>query len=193
MLAIARHGTGTGLLPLRVELVQPRSHVKTLEQHFGCPVVCGVPRNAIIFHSGDAERPFITRNAELLAMLAPQFDEELKQCNEQDSFTELVRGAIQESLTGHRPSIEEVARRLHISSRTLQRRLQDAGSSFQRVLDDARHQMARHYLSNSVLELNEAAYLLGYEDANSFVRAFRNWEGIPPGHWRETNRAKRVH
>jgi len=126
-------------------------------------------------------------------MLAPQFDEELKQCNGQDSFTELVRGAIQESLTGHRPTTEEVARRLHISSRTLQRRLQDAGSSFQRVLDEARHQMARYYLSNSVLELNEAAYLLGYEDANSFVRAFRGWEGIPPGHWRETHRTKTVH
>jgi AraC-like DNA-binding protein len=46
----------------------------------------------------------------------------------------------------------------------------------------------RYYLKNSVLELNEAAYLLGYEDGNSFVRAFRAWEGIPPGHWREANR-----
>ena len=55
-------------------------------------------------------------------------------------------------------------------------------SSFPRVLDDARHQMARYYLRNSVLELAEAAYLLGYEDANSFTRAFRGWEGIPPTH-----------
>jgi AraC-like DNA-binding protein len=192
LLTIGRHGSGTRLSPLRVELVQPRSHVKTLEQHFGCPVVCAAPRNVIVFRSADAQCPFITRNPELLAMLAPQFDEELKQSNEQDSFTELVRGAIQETLTGRRPAMEEVARRLHISSRTLQRRLQDAGSSFQRVLDEARHQMARHYLSNSVLELNEAAYLLGYGDANSFVRAFRNWEGIPPGHWREAQRTKTV-
>ncbi|HSU31808.1 MAG TPA: AraC family transcriptional regulator ligand-binding domain-containing protein [Bryobacteraceae bacterium] len=193
ILTIARHGTGTDLSPVRVELAQPRSHVKTLEQHFGCPVVCRSPRNAIIFRAADAQCQLVTRNTELLAMLAPQFDEELKQCNEQHSFTELVRGAIQESLSGHRPSIEQVPRRLHISSRTLQRRLQDAGSSFQRVLDEARHQMARHYLSNSVLELNEAAYLLGYEDANSFVRAFRTWEGMPPGHWRETQRMKIVH
>lgn len=193
VLTIARYGSGTGLTPLRVELVQPRSDVQTLERHFGCPVVRGPPHNTIIFRPADAQCPFITRNSELLAMLAPQFDEELKQCNEQDSFAGLVRGAIQESLTGHRPTVAEVAHALHISSRTLQRRLQDAGSSFQRVLDEARHHMARHYLRNSVLELNEAAYLLGYEDASSFVRAFRTWEGMPPGHWRETYRTKTVH
>ena len=70
----------------------------------------------------------------------------------------------------------------------MQRRLQETGSSFQRMLDEARHQMARYYLGNSVLELNETAYLLGYEDSNSFTRAFRTWEGVPPGTWRETRR-----
>ncbi len=78
--------------------------------------------------------------------------------------------------------MQEIGRELHVSSRTLQRRLQEAGSSFQQVLEEARHQLARHYLANPVLELNEAAYLLGYEDANSFVRAFRTWEGVHPAH-----------
>jgi AraC-like DNA-binding protein len=189
-LAIARQGSGTRLCPLRVELVQPRTHVKALERHFGCPVVCGASRNALVFRANDAQCPFITRNAELLDMLAPQFEQELKRyTGTGDSFIELVRGAIQQRLTGHRPTTEDVARELHMSSRTLQRRLQESGSSFQRVLDEARRQMARYYLSNSVLELNEAAYLLGYEDPNSFARAFRGWEGVPPGHWRETHRA----
>lgn len=191
---IARLGTGTTISPLRVEFIQPRSHVKVIERHFSCPVISGAARNAIVFRAADAQAPFITRNAELFEMLAPQFDQELKQLRQgedsQENFTERVREAIQEKLTGHRPSIDDIARRLHMSSRTLQRRLQESGSSFQRVLDDARHQMARYYLSNSVLELNEAAYLLGYEDANSFVRAFRTWEGVPPGLWRETYRAK---
>jgi AraC-like DNA-binding protein len=86
--------------------------------------------------------------------------------------------------------MHDIARELNISSRTLQRRLQDAGYSFQQVLEEARHQLARHYLTNSLLELNEAAYLLGYEDSNSFVRAFRTWEGVPPAHWRGNQRAK---
>ena len=190
VLSIARHGTGTRVSPLRVEFAQPRRHVKTIERHFGCRVLCGGPRNAIVFRPSDAQRPFVTRNAELLAMLAPQFEEELKQENGDENFVERVRIAIQQKLTGRRPSIDDIADALHISSRTLQRRLQDEGSGFQRVLDEARHQLARHYLNNSVLELNEAAYLLGYEDGNSFVRAFRTWEGVPPARWREQQRAR---
>jgi AraC-like DNA-binding protein len=190
VLSTARLGTGTLLSPVRVELVKPRAHVKTIERHFGCSVTCGAPRNAIVFNATDAERPFVTRNAELLGLLAPQFEEELKQENGDENFVERVRLAVQQKLTGRRPTIEDVADVLHISSRTLQRRLQDEGSSFQRVLEEARHQLARHYLNNSVLELNEAAYLLGYEDGNSFVRAFRTWEGVPPARWREQQRAR---
>jgi AraC-like DNA-binding protein len=190
VLSMARHGTGTRLSPLRVEFAQTRPHVKIIERHFGCPVVCGAPRNAIVFRATDAQRPFVTRNAELLGMLAPQFEEELRQENGDENFLERVRIAIQQRLTGRRPTIVDIADALHVSSRTLQRRLQDAGSSFQSVLEEARHQLARHYLNNSVLELNEAAYLLGYEDGNSFVRAFRTWEGVPPARWRENQRAK---
>jgi AraC-like DNA-binding protein len=192
VLSVARHGTGTRLSPLRVEFVSPRADVKTIERYFGCPVVCGASRNVIVFRAADAQRPFVTRNAELLGMLAPQFEEELKQESENENFIERVRLAIQQKLTGRRPAIEDIADALHISSRTLQRRLQDEGSSFQKVLEEARHQLARHYLNNSVLELNEAAYLLGYVDSNSFVRAFRTWEGIPPARWREQQRAQSI-
>ena len=165
-----------------------RAHGKALERYFGCPVVCGATRNALVFRSSDAELPFITRNAELLDMLAPQFELELQQrTGQEDSFVELVRGAIQQKLTGHRPGIDDIAQDLRLSPRTLQRRLQELGSTYQRVLDEARQEMARYYLRNSVLELAEAAYLLGYEDANSFARAFRGWEGMPPKHWREAN------
>lgn len=76
-----------------------------------------------------------------------------------------------------------------MTPRTLQRRLQESGTSFQRVLDKARHSMARYYLSNSVLELNEAAFLLGFAYPNSFGRAFHNWGGMPPSDWRQSHRS----
>jgi AraC-like DNA-binding protein len=114
-------------------------------------VISGASRNAIIFRASDATAPFVTRNAELLDLLAPQFEEQLRQYKDEDSFMELVHRTIQDRLTGQRPSIDVISQALHMSPRTLQRRLQESGSSFQRVLDEARHQMARYYLSNSVL------------------------------------------
>ena len=188
MLTIARCGTGTQLNPLRVEYVQRRANLRAIERNLGCKVVDGASRNAIVFRASDATAPFVTRNTELLDMLAPQFEEQLRQYKAEDSFIELVHRSIRDRLTGQRPSIDAISQVLHMSPRTLQRRLQESGSSFQRVLDEARHQMARYYLSNSVLELNETAYLLGFEDPNSFGRAFRTWEGIPPSDWRETHR-----
>jgi len=177
------------MTPLRVEYLQPRTNLRAIEKHFGCEVIAGASRNANIFRAADATAPFVTRNAELLDLLAPQFEEQLKQFKAEDTFVELVRRAIQDRLTGHRPSIDVIAQALHTSPRTVQRRLQDAGYTFQRVLDEARHQMARYYLSNSVLELNEAAYMLGFEDPNSFGRAFRSWEGVAPSDWRESHRS----
>lgn len=190
IVSVARLGTRAPLSPLRVELVQRRANTKPLERHFGCPVLFGANRNALIFRTADAERSFITYNAELLAMIAPQLEEELSQNQEPQSFPEQVRTVVQRRLAGQRPKIQDVARELHISSRTLQRRLQENGYSFQQVLEEARRELARHYLIYSPLELTETAYLLGYEDSNSFVRAFRGWEGVPPAHWRESQRVK---
>lgn len=68
--------------------------------------------------------------------------------------------------------------------RILQRRLTEDGITFPELVEEARHELARHYLLHSSLELNETAYLLGYEDANSFFRAFHDWEGTWPGQWR---------
>lgn len=191
IVSLARLGTGEKITPLRIELVQRRENARVLERHFGCPVIAGAGRNALIFRFEDAERPFVTRNADLLAMLAPQLDEELKRHRgKEQSFPEQVRTAIQRKLAGRRPKMQEIAKELRISARTLQRRLQESGRSFQQLLEEARHELARHYLAYSLLELNETAYLLGYEDSSSFVRAFRGWEGVPPAHWRDTQRAK---
>jgi AraC-like DNA-binding protein len=60
--------------------------------------------------------------------------------------------------------------------------------TFHSLVEEARREMAKHYLLQSSLELNETAYLLGYEDPNSFIRAFHKWEGASPGQWRLTRR-----
>jgi AraC-like DNA-binding protein len=77
-----------------------------------------------------------------------------------------------------------------MSSRTLQRRITEDGTSFRRLVSDARRELARHYLLQPSLELVETACLLGYEDPNSFFRAFREWEGMTPGEWKAAHRGR---
>ena len=190
VICIARRGTGTQLNPVRVELTRQVRHRKLLEEHFHCAVRFESPRNALVLRSPDLDKPFVTRNADLLAIIAPQLDEELNQRAAQQSITDEVRTVIKRRLAGQRPTLQNIAKELRLSSRTLQRRLQETGHTFQQVLEQARRELARHYLTQSPLDVTETAYLLGYEDANSFVRAFHAWEGSPPALWRETHRGK---
>ncbi len=184
MLAVARRGSGVAISPKRVELQRAAAHREMYEAHFGCPVKFSAERNLLVFRKEDVERKFLTHNEELLAMVAPQLEKELRQQYEQTSLSEQVKGILKRLLAGQRPGLQDVARELRVSTRTLQRRLNLEKVTFQGLIGDARRELARHYLQHSALELNETAYLLGYEDANSFFRAFHSWEGVTPGEWR---------
>jgi AraC-like DNA-binding protein len=184
IVGIGRRGTGRALNPKRVELERAPVHRDIFETHFQSPVKFKSSRNALVFNKADMELPFVTYNAELLAIVAPQLEEELREQLAQKTFSEQAKGVLKRLLAGQRPRIDDLGRELHLSTRTLQRRLTEQGITFQRLLEDARRELAHHYLLHSSLELNETAYLLGYEDANSFFRAFHHWEGTSPGQWR---------
>lgn len=73
-----------------------------------------------------------------------------------------------------------VAGQLAMSTRTLHRRLEGEGTTFQRVLDATREALARHYLANPDLSAGEISFLLGYAETSSFYRAFHDWTGSTP-------------
>jgi AraC-like DNA-binding protein len=189
IVTIGRRGSGGTVGPIRVELARPSAHRERYAAWFGCPIRFDAPENALVFRAADVERPFLTANAELLAMIAPQLESELAYQRAQDSARDQVKTTLKRLLAGQKPDIRDVARALGQSPRTLQRRLREEGVTYQRVLEEARRELARHYLLQSSRELNETAYLLGYMDANSFFRAFQQWEGAPPGRWREQQRS----
>jgi len=189
VVGLARRGTGGLVNPKRLELRAPKGHREMYEAHFGCPAKFDARQNTIVFAKVDLDRPFLTHNAELFATIAPQLEAELKQALASRAIGEQVKGVLKQLLAGRRPGIEDVARELRTSSRTLQRRLAEDGATFQQLMQEARRELARHYLLHSSLELNETAYLLGYEDAHSFFRAFQQWEGHSPGEWRARHAA----
>jgi len=81
-------------------------------------------------------------------------------------------------------TIEEAASRLAMSKRTLQRQLNQESSSYKEVLNLTRQALAEHYLASSVISPPEISFLLGYQDSNSFLRAFKGWTGTTPGEYR---------
>ena len=96
-----------------------------------------------------------------------------------------VRAAIIRNLAHDRVRLNTIAAELALSPRTLQRKLADAGASFQQVLDGARYALALDYLRQGSLSLQEIAFLLGYQEQSAFSHAFKEWSGANPGAWRE--------
>ena len=182
--SVGRRGTGKTIDALRVEFARPDANRRSYEKHFGCPVRFGARHNKIYFRIEDINQPFITYNPDLLEVIAPRLEAELAEELAATSIKEQLKAVLKRSMAGRKPRVEDAAHEMRVSVRTLQRRLLDEGLTFQSLVEEARHEMAHHYLRQPALELIDTAYLLGYEDPNSFIRAFQKWEGTSPGQWR---------
>ncbi|MBD3274491.1 MAG: helix-turn-helix domain-containing protein [Candidatus Marinimicrobia bacterium] len=136
--------------------------------------------NRVAFSARDAEKPFLTANHAMWSIIEPAFDKRMEDLAQNASFKERVRACLLEMLASGQYSMTHVAAELAISNRTLQRRLRQEGTTFQRVLDELREELARHYLSSTDYSSAEISFLLGYEEPNSFFRAFRAWTGQTP-------------
>lgn len=113
-----------------------------------------------------------------------------KQCENQmgliddNSNLELQIRTMLMNLQGCFPNRENMARQLGLSRRTLTRRLQALGTTFQDILNSVRHELAVHYLKTTRWSIEEITYMLGYESASNFGRAFKRWTGKAPGEYR---------
>jgi AraC-like DNA-binding protein len=101
-----------------------------------------------------------------------------------DSLIDQVRNLIAEEFRGGEASLERIADRLGLTPRTLQRKLQELGTSYNDVLDQLRRQLAVRYLREPRMAICEVAYLLGFSEASSFHRAFKRWTGLTPKDFR---------
>lgn len=184
LMELGRRGTATPLSALMVELARPQSDKIKYERYFGCSVRLGAERNCLSFRLAELDKPFVNYNAELLDMLMPELDRRLEQYIRRYTLVEHIRWVLRRRLTAGRPDIRSIANDLAMSERSLQRKLTDEGFTFQSLLSETRHQLALEYLADPTLAIIEVAYMLGYEDQNSFFRAFRQWEELPPAAWR---------
>ncbi len=184
LLELGRRGTGQPIAAKFVEFSHEMGDVQTLEDYFGCSILIGAKCNRLTIHREDLDRHFASYNLELLEMLTPLLDQSLNVHQHSSSITEMVKWIIKRSLAGGRPDIQTVASELGMSDRTLQRRLTNECTSFKFLLTQVRQDQAREYLADPSLDIKDVAFLIGYEDQNSFYRAFHLWEGDTPSNWR---------
>ncbi|WP_438479682.1 AraC family transcriptional regulator ligand-binding domain-containing protein [Oleiharenicola lentus] len=188
---LGRRGTKTALAPKRVELTRQKELQDGLGHYFGCPIKYRSRRNALVLRASDIELPFVAHNEELLQMLAPQFEEQWAVGRKKQGAAGKVKWVLKRLLSGSPPDVAAVAKELGMSERTLQRRITEEGRTFRELLNETRKELIREYLSDDSITVSEAAFLIGFENTNSFYRAFRSWEGKTPAEWRAEARGKK--
>jgi AraC-like DNA-binding protein len=119
--------------------------------------------------------PVLQQHAEQLLRLRAQAGQDI---------TEQVHAAIVKNLAQGQVRLASIADALSLSPRTLQRKLSEAGATFQQVFDQARFALAKDYLRQPGLSLVDIAFLLGYQEQSAFNHAFREWAGVNPGAYR---------
>jgi AraC-like DNA-binding protein len=183
LVQLVRIATRERVEPIAVATTVALPSAKSYSEYFGASLTQG-ESNSLAFLASDAHRPFVTENEKMWKFFEPELRRRLSDIDTEASFAMRVRSSLLELLPSGQNSIDAVAKKLAVSKRTLQRRLGEESTNFQVELNKTREKLARHYLSNSELSGAEISFLLGFEDPNSFFRAFHSWTGLTPSQLR---------
>lgn len=179
---------GETLPPAALELAHdggaPALHGEYLRV-FGALPRFGAAANAAAFDARLLARPVPNADVSLYPVLRQHAEQLLRQrARAAAGIAAQVRAAMLRRLPQGQPRLASIAAELRLTPRTLQRKLNEAGVSFQQVLDQTRYALARDYLRQPGLGLVDIAFLLGYQEQSAFNHAFKEWSGMNPGAWR---------
>ncbi|HSC68065.1 MAG TPA: AraC family transcriptional regulator [Cellvibrio sp.] len=154
-----------------------------LENYLGCPLVYQQALNHIAVDLAMCEQNLPTADPEFALLSDQLLMSRLNQV--ENTLTNQVRNIIHRELPNGDLSEKLVAEKLHMSSRSLQRKLNDEQTNYQLLLTDERKSLARAYVLSTKLSFNEIAYLLGFNNQANFTRAFKSWYSLSPSHYRQ--------
>lgn len=176
--------------PMLVQFEHPR-HRNALryDAFFGCRVEFGAESNRIVFRRADCDYHIESADVQLLGILKAHARSQLESHPAEGDLIGQLRVALQEHLSAKRsPNLPEIARHLHVSTRTLQRALQAQRLTFLDVLAEVQCEYASRLLENTDMGVKEIAFLTGFRQCSSFSRAFRREMGQSPLEWRNVAR-----
>ena len=183
---LCRLATRKNITPHEVKLKHLPPRIDAYYDFFGIEITQS-DINSITFSQEDALRPFISENHQMWDYFEPELKKRLSNLDIEANISQRVKSSLLEMLPSGESSMEQVASKLAMSKRTLQRRLSEEGENFKTLLQKTREQLAKHYLINSNMSLGEISFLLGFQDSNSFNRAYSSWTGQSPGQFRNSH------
>jgi AraC-like DNA-binding protein len=152
------------------------------EKFFACPVEQDAAATTLVLPLGAYRQT--PAGAEVARQFEPLLEQRLASLESATSWSARAAQLIRQRLASGEPTLTEIASHLHVSTRSLQRHLGAEGKTFQEVLDEARRDLARQWLSGTagkLRSLTELALILGFSSSSAFSRAFRRWFGMTPG------------
>lgn len=166
---------------VRVEFTHDVEDGKPYEAFFGIPVRFGAEHTQLLLAKSALDLPLESADPNLEAILTKQVEKAAAELDSREDlpFTDQVRRKLRIGLKDDLTTIEQMANELGMTSRTLQRRLKDDGTSFQDLRDEVRKELADHYLDGD-LSIAEISFLLGFSQPSAFFRAFKRWTGVTP-------------
>jgi AraC-like DNA-binding protein len=167
-------------LCFRHRLVEPES----LTPIFGIRPELGADFDGFEVPSELLERPLAFSNPALRAYFERQCTEAAQAFEADAAVTGKVRREIIARMNGQLPTMQDVARALGLSVRSLHRALDTEGTKFNAIVDDVRREFSERYLARKSLNISEVSYLVGFNDTSAFFKAFKRWTGKKPGEWR---------
>lgn len=183
--------TGQHIAPLAVHQdFDPSPERAAFEEFFGCEVVPNAGQNALWISRELLEIPLPNPNPKVRAYLEERARTTLEKRGQLDTPIGQIREAMAEALRAGQADVRGVSKRAAMSTRTLRRRLEEAGTNFRRLLDETRSDLARAYVEDESMRFGDIAFALGFGDKAAFFRAFRRWTGLTPLKYR-TNALER--
>lgn len=186
LLDMCRMNAGAALRPMTVSLRRktPES-TAPYERFFGCPVRFGAEENAFLLSREDADSLLPSSNKQLATVFDKMLGEELAQLDKSNVVAR-CRAAVLEHLTSGEASAEDTAKQLHMSPRTLQRKLAEVKLTYQQLVDDTRKDLALRYIADVRRSVSDITFSLGFSQPSAFTRAFKRWTGFSPTDYRES-------
>jgi len=185
LMSACRVNYGEELNPVAVNLIHSKpTCAGEYYSYFNSPVKFNAGSDNLILPKAAIDKRLPIGNPQL-AKLHDQYIIRYLSGLNKDNIVQRVKGAIMDMLPSGGVSNERVAQKLNMSTRSLQRKLHTGKTTFRRLLDEVRQELAENYVQDSTINLMEIAFILGYSEYSSFSRAYKCWKGISPGEVRK--------